>query len=376
MPDDVEETAPDTAAEQAGRSRFAQLLSSVRERRAVLVIGLVLVALVCGGGAWWMNRGLPDDVAAQIGDEQISTAEVKHWTATVEALYGIQVPTDKKKQKKFWRDATQSVVMAHVVADAAKEKKVSITDDQVQKSLDAFVASVFGEGEEGRSAFTNSLGDVGTSEAEVRKEIRRQLELSALFAKVTADAASPTDADVDQAYTDRKCTLKIPERRAIRNIVVATKPEADQVLKKLRAGTPFAQLASTLSIDGSTRDKGGELGAVGAGDLTEDYAAVAFKARKGVVFGPVRSEHGWNVGVVSAVTPARIPELAEIREELQQTLFAEAQGEIWRDWLRDRLKKVDAEYNDRYRPRDPLALPSGAIPSEAAAEAPTTDKAC
>lgn len=363
--DQVDSDDPRQERPAPGRSRVTALIAVLRERRIVTIVAATVVVVIVYGGAWWMNRGLPDDVAVRIGQTDVTPAELRQRMTTVEALYGVQVPTDGDERDEFWRDAAQSVVMAHVVGEAAREKDVSISKGEVDRSLDTFVTRVFGEGEQGWSGFEAALGKVGTSEAEVREEIRRQLELTALFADVTADVASPTDDDVEQAYADRKCALEIAEGRQISNIVVATKRDAELAIRRLRAGTQFATVASEVSIDGSTRDEGGDLGMLRARDLTGAYAKVAFGAAEGKLFGPVQSEHGWNVGVVTAIEAPRTPRLREIRGELRQTLYAEERSESWQAWLRDKVETADIEYHDDYRPDDPLALPSDAKPGEA-----------
>lgn len=386
MPDSVEDARPDEAADQptpadttdAGptrrRRRVAGVLAVLGERRVMVAAAIVVVALV-GGGAWWMSRGLPESVAARVGETEISTSEVRQRMTALEALYGVQVPSEAEKREDFWRDATQSIVMAQVIADVADKEGVSVNKGEVDRSLETFVSSVFGKGEQGWSGFTKALGNVGTSEGEVREEIRRQLELNALFARVTDDVAAPTNDEVESAYAERRCSLQVAQGRRISNIVVPTKGEAQRVLQRLRSGTSFATLAAESSIDGSTRDKGGDLGVVRADELTDGYGKAAFGARRGETFGPVRSDHGWNVGLVTGVEPAHVPALNEVREDLRMTLFTEAQSKVWRSWLRDRIEGADVKYNDDYRPDDPLALPNDALPEGATGDA-DVDKDC
>lgn len=335
-------------------------LSWVRGRRSRMAAAVVVVlSLAVGGFLLWSSRDLPGDVAVRVGDEDVTVSELRSRMSTVEALYGVKVPADAKKREEFWRDAAQSVAVGLVLEDAVEEEGLAITENDVDQAVQQVVTSFFGQGEEGRSAFAEALGNAGASEESVREELRRQLEINALFATVTEEVASPNADDVEAAYADRRCTLAIPEKRRLRNVVVATRADAEEALRRLRGGTPFTAVVAALSIDGSTQDSGGDLGVVGAADLEKEYAEAAFSAGKGELFGPVKSEFGWNVGRVDAVARGRVPSLEESRDQLRQTLFSEGQSKAWRSWLRSQLEQAAVEYGDEHRPKDPLELPAG-----------------
>lgn len=327
------------------------------------VVGIVLLALVAAGtGAWWWShRGLPDDVALRVGDQDVTVKEMRSRMDTVEALYGVKPPSADPERSDFWRDAAHSVAVGIVLADAAEAEDVAVSEADVDQAFQQFVTSFFGDGRKGRDAFATALGNAGTSEESVRDEFRRQLEINALFATITSDVEAPTDEAVVRAYEDRQCLLTLPEQRRIRNVVTPTRAGAREVLKQLRAGARFESVAAVSSIDGSTRQTGGDLGFVVAADLEEHFAAAAFSARRGELFGPVRSQFGWNVGTVETVRQQRIPKLSEAREQLRQALFVEAQSEVWREWIRGGLEAAEIEYADDYRPDDPLALPADVL---------------
>lgn len=328
-----------------------------RNSRAAILVATLVLAILAGGAFWWTQRGLPDDVAVRVADQDVTVTELRERMSTVEALYGVTAPDDEKKQAEFWKDAAKSVAVGLVLADAVEDEDLAITDNDVDQAVQQVVTSFFGQGEDGQAAFAKALGDAGTSEKSVRDELRRQLEINALFAKVTGEVESPTPGEVEAAYAERRCDLLVPEQRRLRNVVVATRGEAEDALRRLSAGDTFASVAAAMSIDASTREVGGDLGDVAAGELEKAYAAAAFAAGKGQLFGPVRSEFGWNVGRVDSISAPRMPSLEETREQLRQTLFTEEQSKVWRSWLRARLKQAEVEYGEKYQPEDPLQLP-------------------
>lgn len=361
MPDTLEDQRTDgDAVTVDGANGVVGRIGAARRGhpRIALAVVVALLAAALGSGYWWSHRGLPDDVVVRVGETDVTLTQLRARMATVEALYGVTVPDGGSERDAFWRDAAHSVAVGLVLSAAARAEDVVISPKDVDQSLSQVITSFFGGGAEGEAAFSKALANAGTSEAAVRDELRRQLEINALFANVTSDVVSPDDAAVAAAYDDRRCALQLPEKRRIRNIVVASKADAQDALRRLRRGDAFASVVAAVSIDASTQDTGGDIGLVAASDLEAAYAEAAFAVGKGKVFGPVQGEYGWNVGRVDAIQQGRIPTQEEARDGLRQTLFSEAQSKVWRAWLTDRIKAAAVEYGDDHTPKDPLALPA------------------
>lgn len=74
-----------------------------------------------------------------------------------------------------------------------------------------------------------------------------------------AGKVAATSAEIEGFYNTNKDQLKEPEKRQIREIVVATEPEARDVLVQLLQGADFSTLAKERSKSASAKD-GGDLG--------------------------------------------------------------------------------------------------------------------
>ncbi|CAM3381602.1 peptidylprolyl isomerase [Nocardioides dubius] len=328
-------------------------------RKQVGAIVIVVAVLVAGSGWWfWQRDQLPEDAAYRIDGEVVTIKDVEARASLLRALYGVEVPTDDDKAAAFWRDTAQAMALSQVIDEAADEMDLSIPERNAQQATAQYVQTYFGEGTKGRDAFVAALAAQGTSEAQVRDEVGRHLLLTKLFAEVTADVVAPGADAVRAAYDERRCQLRSPEQRRISNIVVTSEDEAKSVLRALKGGSGFAEVARTRSADTSTAANGGDLGLVTSADLEGDYATAAFEAKPNTVFGPLRSSHGWNIGMVRKVVASTDPAFEAVQGELAQLLLYEAQSTNWRDWLAKRLEEADVTYADDYRPKDPLALPA------------------
>ncbi len=90
----------------------------------------------------------------------------------------------------------------------------------------------------------------------------------------------------------------------VQHILTKDEGRANEVAGKAKAGEDWANLAKTYSEDIKTRDNSGELGWIARGNLVIDnkqvpeFEEAAFKAKIGEIFGPVKSEVGFQIGKV------------------------------------------------------------------------------
>jgi peptidyl-prolyl cis-trans isomerase C len=361
--EDAERTAPadrprDEVVEKPTGGALAVRLAGMggHLRRRPWIAGLVLL-LVAGGAfaAWRLTAAdLPDGVAFEIGETQVTADEVDQRIDALQALYGVEVPDSEDGKDTFQRDAAKSMAVQVMLEDEAEERDIAVAEKDVSDTLQVLIDQRYPQG--GRDAFIAALGDMGATEDQVRDEIRSQLLVSRLFDAVVADVGVD-DEELRAAFDERRDELGTPARRVIRNIVVDDRATAARILGLVRSGTSFETAASSYSLDGATRDRGGLVGTVAATDLEGTYADAAFRAGVGDLFGPVHTRHGWNVGRVDRVVEPVPATFARVRAALRETLVAEKSLEAWRDWLGDVIADHDVTYADAYRPDDPDAVP-------------------
>jgi len=98
------------------------------------------------------------------------------------------------------------------------------------------------------------------------------------------DKMKATDAEVD-AYIASHPELGTDKKK---------RDEAEDVLKRLRAGEDFAKLAKEFSTDGS-KDKGGDLGWFGHGDMVPEFEKAAYALKPGEISDIVQSKFGFHI---------------------------------------------------------------------------------
>lgn len=330
----------------------------LRPRGFAAVAIAVLALAVSGAGAYRLvstSDELPKNVAFSYGGHFVTIDQLDQRVHTLSALYSIKVPTGGPRLSQFRRDAAKSMAVSMILEHEAQQKGVHVSQRQAEQGLESVIKNQLGGNE---ATFTSFLGDNGVSKRDVLDEITRTLESSDLYKQVTSKVPAPTDAAVRADYGKHSAQMRSPERRTIRNIVVASQRAAKTVIAKLRAGQPFSAVAASDSLDRATSKRGGLLGSVAKQDLDGGYAKVAFSARPGQVFGPVKSSSGWNVGIVDKITPSHPLTFADVKKTLTQALWSDSKLKVWNAWLAETIKAAHVRYADAYRPAHPDAAPS------------------
>ena len=340
------------------RSSFLRAVPP-RPGRARLVAAVVVLALVGAGATLAVKRftGLPGNAAFEYAGAVVTRDELSDRVELLGALYGISEPDDAKGRASFRRDAAKAIAVSMILDRAAQARDIVIADKSARDTLATMIRTQLGP--DGSAEFTRVLGEFGVSERNVLDEVKRQQATARLFQDVTAAAVAGVTIEDARAYYDADpAKFAVPEKRRLRNIVVATRAEAEGILAKVRAGRDFGSLARRHSLDESTRDSRGSLGTVDASRLESSYARAAFAVPAGDAFGPVETEFGWNVGLVVAVRHGTRVAFDDVSGRVLDTVRSERATRAWSDFLADQLRKADVHYADTYRPAEPEAPPT------------------
>ncbi|MFH1331242.1 MAG: peptidylprolyl isomerase [Actinomycetota bacterium] len=288
-------------------------------RFTIVLVALTLSFAACSGG---------DEEIAGVGDSVIRLSDIG-------ALFeGDTLPIDDAFLETLFRLVAVEALTQSLAADFG-----AATDPAaVVVYLAEFEATM---AEQGLTP-AQFLG-VGDASAEM---VRFNAELLALRdAAVDQLVAAP--GTVDALFADPATLTSV----CVEHILVATLEEAESVQARLAAGEDFATVAGEVSLD--TGAVGGDLGCAAAAGYVTEFAEAAMAAPLGEFTGPVQTEFGFHLLVVSErTTPTREQYLADP----QAMLSDEEIGGLWTEWLNGVLQSADAWVAERYGTWTPIGI--------------------
>jgi peptidyl-prolyl cis-trans isomerase D len=139
------------------------------------------------------------------------------------------------------------------------------------------------------------------------------------------------DAELRAVYAGSMDNFRMPERVKARHILIKTQGKSDaekkaalakaqDLLKQLKAGADFTQLAQKNSDDTSNAPKGGDLGWFVRGQMVPEFDKAAFAMKAGQLSDIVTTEFGYHIIKVDEKETARVKPFDEVKEQLATEL--------------------------------------------------------
>ena len=186
---------------------------------------------------------------------------------------------------------------------------------------------------------------------------RRNLLANSLFEKVNQGGFEVTVEEALEYFKAHPEEFDRPEKVQVRHILLADKSEAQKVLKQIRKGGSFEKLARELSLDASTRSRGGDLGPF-AKEQRPELASAAFALKKpGEVKGPVKTKRGFHLLQLVRRIEAKKDTFEGIKDSLQSRLRARKRQQVKKDLLQ-RLRE-EAQIQLDKQSLEALQIPMG-----------------
>jgi foldase protein PrsA len=351
-----------------------------RSFRVLVALGAVLLPAgllsACGDN-------VPGNAVARVGDSPIRTSTFNHWLrvaalssqppgatgaavvpdppnftnciaakqkAAPKPAKGQPAPTATqfqaqcKQEYEAERDQVlQFLIQAKWIEGEAGDLGIKVSDAQVRKSFDQQKKQSFPTEQQYRQFLTST----GMTEQDILMRVKLDLVSNKIREKVTKGKDKVTNQDIEAYYRKNQQRFSQPERRDLDVVLTKTRARAGQALGALRSGQGFAAVARKYSIDQASKAQGGKLPDVTPGQQEKAFDQAIFKAARGQLTGPVKTQFGFYVFKVTKVTAASQQSLQQARPTIRQLLASQGQQKALNDFVKDFQKKWKAQTNCR-----------------------------
>ena len=173
-----------------------------------------------------------------------------------------------------------------------------------------------------------------TNKAAFTQPAKTAYQVAVLDQDKVAATINVTDEQLRAAYSGAQDNFRMPERAHARHILLKTegksdaekkalKAKAEDLIKQLKNGADFADLAKKNSDDGS-KDQGGDLGWFVRNQMVPEFDSVAFTLKPKEISGVVTSQFGYHIIQVLEKDPAKLKPFEEVKDELAKEVRAQS----------------------------------------------------
>ena len=238
-------------------------------------------------------------------------------------LVTASVSVSPAELEKAYKDKNTKVKFQYAVLDrAALAKQIKPTDAELKAYFEA-----------NKARYQNSVPE------------KRQVRYFVLNDSDAEKKATVTPEEVARYYTQNQEQYRTPDRVRVRHILIeapkpgpdgkvdqkaldAARAKAEDILKQVRAGGNFAELANKYSQDpGNTGNKGGELGWITKGQTVPEFEKTAFAQNPGQISDLVKTSYGFHIIQTEEKETAHVKPLSEVKGEIEQVLKAQHASE-------------------------------------------------
>ena len=186
--------------------------------------------------------------------------------------------------------------------------------------------------EELKAYYDSHLKTYANSIPEKRKVKYVHIDLSKV-----ASGVQVTQDELQSYYNQHRDQYRVPEQAKVSHILIKTplpgpdgkvdekgvaeaQKRAEDILKQLKAGANFEELAKKYSEDPGSAKEGGSLGWIGKGRTVPEFEKAAFSQPIGKVGDLVKSSYGFHIIRVDARQDAHMKTLEEVKDQIEPIL--------------------------------------------------------
>lgn len=322
----------------------------------IVLVGLMSLSLVA-----CKQKDL-NEAVADVNGTKITLGQyefmLKMNKASVESTIGGAEGWEQKDQSgQTYKDKYKTLVLDQMIntellAQNAEKEGIKVTDKEIQSSYNDLKTYVNSD-----EQIKKSAEDLGISD----DFLKEQAKLSLLIQKSQEKFYSEekvSDSEMKKYYDEHIDEYKKDEVEASHILIKTTddqnkplpeaeqkkaKEKAEKVLKEVKAGGDFAELAKKYSQDPGSAANGGALGAFGKGMMVKEFEDAAFGMEPGQVSNLVKTDFGYHIIKVTD----RIKETTSfdeakegIKEEILKNKYGEKIAELQKKAKIEKFDKV------------------------------------
>jgi peptidyl-prolyl cis-trans isomerase SurA len=299
-----------------------------------------LFAIILGIAASNLFGGeLVERIVARVNDRLITQSEYDKRLSV--AMRAPRAPDAETLRVSILED----MIREKLLDERAKEMAVAATDEEVEAAVQRVKAQYNLNSD---AEFDAALADSGMTRDDLRRQMRETITLQKVIGRDVASQVNLTDDGLRLEYERRKeAFYAVAESAKVSEIVIKFTPgdaegqataaaKAEEIRSKIKAGTPFADLAKAES-EGRTKDRGGELGTVAKGELVEALDVAIFSS-KDEYPAPVLMNGSISILRVTDRTAAGYRPFSEVKDDLRKRISDELYEKRFAEYM-DKLRR-------------------------------------
>jgi len=289
-----------------------------------------------------------------------------------------QLPPQLVEQyrKRREQEALEKLIVQQLLDAKVKEANIKVSEEQVMQRITEIAAGL--DPPMSVEDLKKRLESHGQDFEQTKEQIRRGLAYEELMQPQWEGKINVTEEDAKTYYAKNKENYQTPEQVRASHILIKpdtddpnidpnqararAKAEAQELLRQIRAGADFPELAKANSDDSLSAPNGGDLDVFSRGEMEVPFDKVAFELEVGQVSDVVETSYGYHIIKVTDHKDASVVPFEEAKDDIIGQLKQERRAELTRSYIESLKKQADIVYPPNEGPKSVESPLGGTAP--------------
>jgi len=250
-----------------------------------------------------LSRAVVDRVVAVVNQEIITLSELEKWINPIkeEVVTGDRLQKQEREQA-LRREVLEKLIEEKLIDQEVKRSGIKVSSKEVEATLD----QIKRRNNATQEQLEKALSAEGLTLESYKKQIEKSLQRRKLISSEVKAEPKTGEKELREFYQKNIDSYRINEtfrpahilfiipKGTTQEEVREIRKKCEAVLKKIRGGDDFGEMALLYSQDVSSKSRG-ELGYFKRGELLPAFEREALRLQVGEVSGVVRTEFGFHI---------------------------------------------------------------------------------
>jgi peptidyl-prolyl cis-trans isomerase C len=319
-----------------------------------------------------------DSVAVTINGVDINESQIEAQLKPMLEKIGTQLPPVFVEQykKQLRQRVLEKMIVEQLLDEKVKAAKIVITDEETIEQIKEMTSQQ--QPPLSMEDFKALIEASGQSFDDIKLRIRRGLAYQKLMEAQWAGKINVTEDDAQKYYSENKSKFETPEQVRASHILIkpdttdpntdpnqakaTAKAEAQDLLKQIKEGADFAELAKANS-DCPSSKQGGDLDFFSRGQMVPAFEKAAFALKTGEVSDIVETQFGYHIIKITDHKDANVIPFEQAKDDILKLLTQTRQAEFAKEYIESLKAQANIVYPAGKEPKAPTSPAIMAPPS-------------
>jgi peptidyl-prolyl cis-trans isomerase D len=226
-----------------------------------------------------------------------------------------------------------------------------LKQDDIKKGLHPTDAELMAFYDSHKASYANSIPE------------KRKVKYALIDINKSEASVQVTQDDLRSYYDQHREQYRVPEQVKVSHILIKTplpgpdgkvdekgaaeaQRRAEDLLKQIKSGANFEELAKKYSEDPGSAKQGGSLGWIGKGQTVPEFEKTAYSLPKGQISGVIKSSYGFHIIRVDDKQDAHVKTLDEVKDTIEPIIKHQKAQQLAQEKADDLLKQARSQTLD------------------------------